>query len=58
MRISAFEHAQNVQIYSILPMRKVSSEPLMDSDTFCSIQLFSSRKHDYIILTPLNPSFM
>ena len=37
---TAFEHAQNAQIQTILQMRIVSFEPLLSIHTFCSIQLF------------------
>ena len=54
-RKSAFEHAQNVRIHIILRMLNVSSGPLFSIHTLCSIP---SRKHSYIILTPLNPTFI
>ena len=47
----AFEHAQNMRMHIILHMRKVFGHLL-------STEKFSSRKHTYIILTPLNPIFI
>ena len=38
--IWAFKHAQNVQIHIILRKRKVSSGPLLSTDTFDVIKYF------------------